>query len=170
MKLKASEIALIIGAVLVVGLIAYNFIRNNSANTVATEQDGATKSIQAVNDKPTVSFSTNPDELQKQLRHADDRTAKAFIRYVIDQPLPEDFEYPQYLLEAGSIEASVEAIGARFPQFYKKRGNNLIQAVKKDPVAYIEMIKHTRAYREIYSSKVGERFVDTTVTRPAGQK
>jgi hypothetical protein len=68
----------------------------------------------------------------------------------LDRKLPENYEFPEFLLTAGSSKESVKRIGERYPEFYEKGGNALIEAVKKNPVRYLAMIEESRAYRELY--------------------
>ncbi len=157
MKLKGSEIALLIAALLVVGLVVYNFMEGGiatpkTATSVATPAERAAES----------EFSEDPEELREQMKRADDEMVKRYMRSVIKRELPEDYETPQYIVEAGTIAKSVEAIGAQFPEFYKKGGNELIHAVRRHPVKYVEMIEHTRAYRNMYRYQLDENVIDTT--------
>lgn len=159
MKLKVTDIALIGGAVLVVGLLVYNI-----TGTSEIEQDDkalSTQQIQISNERSISAaepdnrrrskFSDDPDKLRQQIRNADDAGVKDFVRFILDQPLPADFVIPQYITDAGSVEKSVEAIGERFPQFHQLRGQRLLDAIKNDPVNYIEMMSHSKAYRQVYN-------------------
>lgn len=161
MKLKASEIALLIAAVVVVGLVVYNFLNIGIQNSNATTADETEAVIETASE-----FSEDPETLRQQMRNADDEKVKRYMRKVIDKKLPENYDTPQYIVEAGTIEKSVEAIGERFPEFYKKGGNNLINAVRQYPVKYVTMIEHTRAYREMYRYQLDEK-KDNADNQPA---
>ncbi len=155
MKLKGTEIALLVAALLVVGLVAYNLI--NFGNTTSS-----TKATVVPEQAIESEFSEDPETLRNQMKRADDEMVKRYMRKVIDKELPADYETPQYIVDAGTIAKSVESIGARFPEFYKKGGSELINAVRRHPVKYVEMIEHTRAYRNMYRYQLDEKVVDTT--------
>lgn len=150
MKLKASEIALIIAAVAVVGLLGYNLMNTGgeSEKTVERTADHADRATEV--SKTSSEFSEDPETLRQQLQRADKDEVARFMRYVLDKKLPENYDFPDFLLEAGSAKESVKVIGERYPEFYKKGGSALVDAVRQHPVKYMAMIEESRAYRELY--------------------
>lgn len=154
MKLKASEIVLIIAAIAIMGLLGYNLMNISGASKETTEGTTERNSEQSVQTTEVSTgssgFSEEPETLRKQLENADRDKVVRFMRHVLDKKLPENYEFPDFLLEAGSAKESVRIIGERYPEFYQKGGNVLIDAVRKYPVKYIAMIEESRAYRELY--------------------
>lgn len=151
MKLKASEIVLIIAAVAIVGLLGYNLMNNTDGETEKTVEkttERANRSTEA--GSTSQDFSEDPETLRQQLQRADKDEVIRFMRYVLDKKLPENYEFPDFLLEAGSAKESVKVIGERYPEFYQKGGTALVDAVRQYPVKYIAMIEESRAYRELY--------------------
>lgn len=161
MKLKASEIALIIAALGVLALLAYTLMQsNNGGNENATP---AARSLQRAEPAETKSadehrqslaleqeFDLPPDELREQMKTASREKVLRYMRLLLERELPADYEFPEFLLTAGSSEESVKRIGDRYPEFYNKGGNELLNAVREYPVKYEVMIEESRAYRELY--------------------
>lgn len=150
MKLKASEIILIIVAIAVMGLLGYNLM-NTGGESKESAEETTEQSPQTIEVSTGSSeFSDDPETLRKQLEHADKDKVLRYMRYVLDKKLPDNYDFPDFLLEAGSAKESVKIIGERYPEFYQKGGSALVDAVRKHPVKYIAMIEESRAYRELY--------------------
>jgi hypothetical protein len=79
---------------------------------------------------------------------------KAFVREVLDTPLPDDFATPEYIIAAGSPNDATKAIGEHFPEFVDKEGPEFLSSIAADPVRYREMIRHSRALRRHYHNEI----------------
>lgn len=157
-KLKGSDLFLILAAVGVIGLLVYTMSRSREQRTASEEQPNAQMERSAPTSEEIQSraivWSDDPETLQEQLRNANRDQTMSFMRHVRVTGLPIDYEYPQFLLDAGSGKESARLIGERFPEFYGLGGEALITAARTYPVRYREMIHYSLAYREIYAHEV----------------
>lgn len=94
--------------------------------------------------------------LTERMRDASVPEIKAFIREVLDEPLPEGYEIPQYIIDAGDPDAATAAVGARFPEFFGKEGPEYIRSVAEHPVRYRQLIRESRALRKQYQDAISE--------------
>lgn len=159
MKLKFTDILLILAAILVIASVGYNIFRTQSGTEVPalveeTATNNRSESSKREITKSEEPFSDDPEELRAQLRNADREEVLRYMRQIMDRKLPEDYEFPDFLVEAGSGKESARVIGERYPEFYGLGGSALINAVKQYPVKYQAMIEESRAYRELYKHEV----------------
>lgn len=159
MKLKFTDILLILAAILVIASVGYNIFRTQSdSETPTLVEETATKkrseNTSRSNTTSEVAFSDDPEELRAQLRDANRDEVLRYMRQIMDRKLPEDYEFPDFLIEAGSGKESARVIGERYPEFYGLGGSALINAVSQYPIKYQEMIEESRAYRELYKHEV----------------
>lgn len=153
MKLKFTDILLILAAIGVMASVGYNIFRTQSDSAPALQEETAVnRNIET--ERNVTPFSDDPEELRAQLRNADRDETLRYMRQIMDRKLPEDYNFPDFLVEAGSGKESARIIGERYPEFYGLGGTALINAVKKYPVKYQEMIEESRAYRELYKHEV----------------
>jgi hypothetical protein len=89
--------------------------------------------------------------LIQRMRAASEEEIVAFMRAVLDEPLPEDYVIPQYVYEAGDPATCSAWIGERYPEFHGKQGSSLIDAVGREPVRYRELIRVSKAMRMVYA-------------------
>lgn len=150
MKLKASEIVLIIAAVAILALLGYNLMKSGESTAEPQKEMRAGEKGDRGNAELEAKFPDDPDELRKFLRGADRDLTLDFMRMVRERGLPDNYEFPEFLLTAGSAKESAKRIGDRYPEFYGKGGNALIEAAAKYPVKYMAMIEESLAYRQLY--------------------
>ncbi len=142
MKLKVSDIILIVLAVVTLGMLGYTLSqRSGSADKAAVEE-------------VEKEFSSDPDQLVQQLQRADRDKVLRFMREVMDEPIPDDYDFPDFLVNAGSGKESARVIGERYPEFYGLGGDALINAARRYPVRYKAMIEESKAYRVLYRHEV----------------
>lgn len=156
-KLKGTDIFLIVAAVAVVGMLVYTVTiiggNENDEDQSIVQTERTAPSSEEIQSR-AIQWSDNPETLRNQMRSADRDQVLSFMRYIRESGLPEGYEYPQFLLDAGSGQESARLIGERFPEFYGLGGEALINATKAHPVKYREMMHYSLAYREIYAHEV----------------
>ncbi len=153
MKLKFTDILLILVAIGVVASVGYNVFRTQSVSEpTVVEETAVDREVEAK--RNGVPFSDDPEKLREQLRNADRDETLRYMRQIMDRKLPADYEFPDFLVDAGSGKESARVIGERYPEFYGLGGSALINAVKQYPVKYQAMIEESRAYRELYKHEV----------------
>lgn len=161
MKLKFSDILLIVLAVAVVAMLGYNFMGRSAGNDAAavseTQERSAAPEIAERAISRNNEFSDDPEVLVEQLRNAPQEKVKRYMKLILDTDLPDDYEYPQFILDAGSGKESARLIGERYPEFYGLGGAALVEAARKFPVRYREMIMESKAYRVVYAHEVENR-------------
>jgi hypothetical protein len=156
-KLKGADILIIIAAVVVVGLLIYNFTSQSNQESETSPTQAETSKTAPTSDEirsRAIQWSDDPETLREQMRGANRDQTLAFMSYLRERGLPEGYEHPQFLLDAGSGKESARLIGERFPEFYGLGGEALINAAKQHPVRFKEMIEYSLSYREIYAHEV----------------
>lgn len=135
MKLSAGNIIVF---VLAAGLTAFAFIKwmeyRSSSSTEQVQVD-----------------STADDELTKRMRNAALPEIKEFVSGYIKEPLPDDYEIPQFIIDAGTPEEANRLIGERYPEFFGQRGDAYLHNIGKYPVRWKAMIDESKAYRKVYA-------------------
>jgi predicted house-cleaning noncanonical NTP pyrophosphatase (MazG superfamily) len=135
MKLSAGNIAVF---VIAAGLTAFAFIKlmdYRASNTTEKQQ------VNAAAD----------EELTKRMRNAALPEIQEFVSAYIKEPLPDDYEIPQFIIDAGTPEEANRLIGERYPEFYGQRGNDYLHTIGKYPVRWKAMIDESKAYRKVYA-------------------
>lgn len=158
MKMKLSDIVLIVLAVAVIAMLGYNFMgrsgEGESTEVAEAEERSASPAVAERVLARTDEFSDDPEELVEQLRNAPQEKVKRYMKMILDTELPDDYEYPQFILDAGSGKESARLIGERYPEFYGLGGAALVEAARKHPVRYRELIMESKAYRVVYAHEV----------------
>lgn len=135
MKLSAGNIAVF---VIAAGLTAFAFIKlieyRSSKSTEQTQVD-----------------SSADEELTKRMRSAALPEIQEFVSAYIKEPLPDDYEIPQFIIDAGTPEEANRIIGERYPEFYGLRGDAYLHTIGKYPVRWKAMIDESKAYRKVYA-------------------
>lgn len=83
-----------------------------------------------------------------ELKLADD--VKQYIREILAAPLPASYKLPSDIQSAKSYEDAVALVNKHYPQFVELENEDLLRAVKNNPVLYQEMMLEARSVREKY--------------------
>lgn len=81
-----------------------------------------------------------------ELKFADD--VKAYIRSLLDAPLPADYVLPADIMASQSYDECVSLVNIHYPQFTNLENEALLRAVKENPMVYQEMMLEARSVRE----------------------
>ena len=82
------------------------------------------------------------------LVYADD--VKKYMREILSAPLPVGYVLPDDVRLTGDYGLSVAKVNEHYPQFLNLESEDLLRAVKANPVAYQEMMLEARSVRELY--------------------
>lgn len=81
---------------------------------------------------------------------ADLEEVRIYMREILDADVPEKRALDDRFLKASNYIGASESLGKSYPQFYKKNGKELIDAVKLHPIKYKEMIFDYKLLRKHY--------------------
>lgn len=95
-------------------------------------------------------LSLTHDEMVASLKTADVVHVKSFIREVLDQPLPADFQLPANLRKIKSPEEGNLIISERYPEFAYRDGEEFLRAIAANPIRYMSMIRESKAIRQLF--------------------
>ena len=82
------------------------------------------------------------------LVYADD--VKKYMREILSAPLPAGYVLPDDVRLTGDYGKSVAKVNEHFPEFTNLESEELLRAVKANPVRYQEMMLEARSVREFY--------------------
>jgi hypothetical protein len=82
------------------------------------------------------------------LVYADD--VRKYMKDVLAAPLPVNYVLPEDVRNAGDYGLSVSKVNEHFPEFLYKEGDEMLKAVKENPVRFQEYMLEARANREFY--------------------
>ena len=108
----------------------------------------------------TVSFSSigqtrifTPEEQQLNDTYAlaDMETIRVFVRETLEKPLPQGYIIPSYIRECSDGEMAGNVVGANYPEFYGKNGNEYLEAAKAHPAVFVRMINEYKAIRTLFA-------------------
>lgn len=135
MKLSAGNIAVF---VIAASLTAFAFIKlMEYRSSKSNEQTKVDSSVD--------------EELTKRMRNAALPEIKEFVSEYIAKPLADDYEIPQFIVDAGTPEEANRLIGERYPEFFGQRGDAYLHTIGKYPVRWKAMIDESKAYRKVYA-------------------
>jgi hypothetical protein len=84
---------------------------------------------------------------------ADIPTIKGYVKEVLGAPIPADYQTPDHISNAASIDEAIKNVNSRFPQFVNKEGPEYLRAVAADPIGFRDMIMESRAARRQFNFK-----------------
>ncbi|MCB9169887.1 MAG: hypothetical protein H6594_05970 [Flavobacteriales bacterium] len=120
-------------------------------NVAGNDPEGTPSTVDAIGTDSTGTLYTPEEQaIVDRLRDADVPTIKDYIRSVLHEDMPPDFELPAALKEAGSAQAAELVFARRYPEFYGKQGPDFIRAIAASPIRYRQLIRETRAVRKFY--------------------
>ena len=79
---------------------------------------------------------------------ADD--VRKYMKDVLAAPLPLNYVLPEDVRNAGDYGLSVAKVNEHFPEFLYKEGDDMLRAVKGNPLRFQEYMLEARANREFY--------------------
>lgn len=82
------------------------------------------------------------------LVYADD--VRKYMKDVLAAPLPVNYVLPEDVRNAGDYGLSVAKVNEHFPEFLYKEGDEMLKAVKENPVRFQEYMLEARSNREFY--------------------
>jgi hypothetical protein len=82
------------------------------------------------------------------LVYADD--VRKYMKEVLAAPLPANYVLPEDVRNAGDYGLSVSKVNDHFPEFLYKEGDQMLKAVKENPLRFQEYMLEARANREFY--------------------
>lgn len=78
--------------------------------------------------------------------------AKDYMRKIRDEGLPANYKIPDYVKPEKTVTEVMDVFNERYPTFFGKRKDDLVQAVRENPTQYKEMIWENLAIREIMAT------------------
>lgn len=84
---------------------------------------------------------------------ADIPTIKGYVKEVLGAQIPADYQTPNHIRNAASIDEAIKNVNSRFPQFVNKEGPEYLRAVAADPIGFRDMILESRAARRQFNFK-----------------
>lgn len=97
-------------------------------------------------------------QLDHQIFHIDSiKTANReelnlFIQAVLDTPLPDNYQIPDYLQNITSVDSAYAELHRRYPGIALRQGESLREAIAENPIAFVEMIYENRVLRNKISA------------------
>jgi len=95
-------------------------------------------------------LSESDQALIKKMKGASIPEIKAFIREVLDEELPENYEVPQHIIDAGDANEATRVVGERYPEFVNKEGAKFLASIAANPIRYKLIIRESQAIRKHY--------------------
>ena len=96
-------------------------------------------------------YTNAEQELTEKMRYASNNEVVAYIQEVLSMEVPATHQLPKHYKNFNSYAEASEAMAKeRFPNFYMKTGDELIQEIKSAPVEYKFMIFDYKRLRELY--------------------
>jgi hypothetical protein len=94
-----------------------------------------------------------PEEMQLNDTYAlaDMETIRVFVRETLDKPLPQGYIIPSYIRECSDGEMAGNVVGANYPEFYGKHGNEYLETAKAHPAVFVRMINEYKAIRTLFA-------------------
>lgn len=83
-----------------------------------------------------------------KLEFADD--VRAYIKSVLAAPIPSNYVLPTDISSQKEYEKAVAIISVHFPEFKELEGDDLLRAVKKNPLKYQALILEAKSVREMF--------------------
>jgi hypothetical protein len=77
---------------------------------------------------------------------ADD--VRAYIKSLLAAPIPANYRLPDDILSQTEYEKAVAMVNKHFPEFSELEGDDLLRAVKNNPVRYQSLILEAKSVRE----------------------
>ncbi len=75
---------------------------------------------------------------------------KAFINENLQKPIPPGYQIPSYISSGLPLEQVYDTLKVRYPNFYGKRGQEYMDAIKADPQTYLKMNLESKCIRRYY--------------------
>ncbi|MDZ4823567.1 MAG: hypothetical protein SH856_08915 [Flavobacteriales bacterium] len=72
---------------------------------------------------------------------------KQYGRDVMAQPVPRDYKFPDYILNAVNYDEAMMELNKRYPNFSQKEGVELLNAIWAHPLEHQQMICENKAAR-----------------------
>lgn len=103
---------------------------------------------------------TNPEKVypteynagQTELPDNSFETVRAFVQTTLSAPLASDFTVPSYINEATDFSEASKMVGARYPEFFGREGNELLTAISANPDRFVSLISETKAIRAQFAA------------------
>ncbi len=83
-----------------------------------------------------------------KLEFADD--VRAYIKSVLAAPIPANYVLPKDISSQKEYEKAVAVINVHFPEFSELEGDDLLRAVKQNPLKYQALILEAKCVREMF--------------------
>jgi hypothetical protein len=100
-------------------------------------------------------YTKAEQDLIERMKHADKDEVVAYIREVLDMTVPASHQIPKHYADFETYSDASEALAKdRFPNFFNKTGDDLIQEIKSFPVEYKSMVMDYRRLRELYQHTI----------------
>ena len=79
-------------------------------------------------------------------------TVRAFVQSTLSAPIATDFAVPNYINEASDFTEASKMVGARYPEFFGRDGNELLTAISANPDRFVSLISETKAIRAQFAA------------------
>lgn len=77
---------------------------------------------------------------------------RAFVQTTLAAPLGADFTVPNYIKEATDFQEASKMVGARYPEFFGREGDELLTAIAANPERFASLISETKAIRAQFAA------------------
>lgn len=100
-------------------------------------------------------LSEEDRKIEERLQNANTKEIREYIGEVLDLKVPTNHKLDKKYGEYDEYSKASEVMGKeKYPEFYGRTGDDLLNAIKANPIEYRYLIFDTRRLREMYVDKI----------------